>query len=82
MFDQQGMAHATMNFEFESIAPVSTEQDVEFGSLFITWNVRFRGMKDQSVARADDAVPQPQQSILPLPTVPRLHPVLMNTTKR
>jgi len=48
------MAHATINFEFESIAPVSAQQDVEFGSLFVTWNVRFRGMKDPGVVQQAD----------------------------
>jgi hypothetical protein len=51
------MAHATMNFHFESIAPVSGQQAVEFGVLYVVWHMRLRGMKDPNVSRVADEAP-------------------------
>ena len=51
------MAHATINFEFESIASVASQQEVEFGVFFVTWNMRLRGMKDPSVSKAVEERP-------------------------
>ena len=73
------MAHSTINFEFESIASVASEQEVEFGVLYVTWMVRFRGMKDPSVAKRVDQPPVASRISgsmfkcapdLPVPTAP------------
>ena len=51
------MAHGTMNFHFESIAAVADEQEVEFGVLFVVWNMRLRGMKDPNVSASAESRP-------------------------
>jgi len=67
------MAYATMNFEFESISPVSSQQEVEFGCLFVTWNMRLRGMKDPTVASAAEspAMHAPEIKLPPPPVQPQ-----------
>ena len=59
MYNQGGLALGSIAFDFESLghSTLPHPNPVEFGQLFVTWNVRMRGQKIFSVARPLPAPP-------------------------